>query len=63
MALLVYDMNFDEGWRSDGGSIVSADNAIGGRLNRGPMVIGTERASRGEAGNQNQQQSIRRRGS
>jgi hypothetical protein len=34
-ALLVYNMNFDEGWRSDAGRVVSHDNALATPLQAG----------------------------
>ncbi len=31
-ALVVYNMNFDEGWRSDVGPVVALENAVATRL-------------------------------
>jgi uncharacterized membrane protein len=38
-ALLVYNMNFDEGWRSSAGPVVAHNNALAVRLSGGSATV------------------------
>src|SRR5262249_1664855 len=38
-SVLVYNMNFDEGWRSDAGRVFAQDNAVAVRLEAGSRRV------------------------